>query len=171
VMSPSPMITQKHGTLGLQQLSLWLSRITTTTTTVLLLFVWDYPGELVPEETFTHPTSWSSSNLYHRLPSTTIYSIVPVQFMWLTIFLHNLSPCPRSINMHSAVLVSHVWRSLQFFQQQLRRSWPAADIESISTDCGLVPCNKSLGLYCVKDKLQKSLSHTEKWPVSHFYVD
>jgi len=30
---------------------------TTTTTTVLWPFVWDYPGEPVPEETFTHPPS------------------------------------------------------------------------------------------------------------------
>ena len=27
---------------------------TTTTTTVLRPFVWDYPGEPVPEETLTH---------------------------------------------------------------------------------------------------------------------
>jgi len=33
-------------------------------------FVRDYPGELVPEETLTHPPSWSSSNLYQLLPST-----------------------------------------------------------------------------------------------------
>jgi len=31
------------------------------TTIVLRPFVWDYPGEPVPEETFTHPPSWSSS--------------------------------------------------------------------------------------------------------------
>jgi len=30
---------------------------TTTTTTVLWPFVRDYPGEPVPEETFTHPPS------------------------------------------------------------------------------------------------------------------
>ena len=30
---------------------------TTTTTTILRPFVWDYPGELVPEETLTHPPS------------------------------------------------------------------------------------------------------------------
>jgi len=30
---------------------------TTTTTTVLWPFVRDYPGELVPEETLTHPPS------------------------------------------------------------------------------------------------------------------
>jgi len=28
--------------------------ITTTATTMLWPFVWDYPGEPVPEETFTH---------------------------------------------------------------------------------------------------------------------
>ena len=27
-------------------------------------FVWDYPGEPVPEETLTHPPSWSAS-MYH----------------------------------------------------------------------------------------------------------
>jgi len=30
---------------------------TTTTTIVLRPSVWDYPGEPVPEETFTHPPS------------------------------------------------------------------------------------------------------------------
>ena len=63
-----------------------------STTTVLRPFVRDYPGELVPEETFTHPPYWSSSNLYQLLPSTTIHSILPVQITCLTIFLHNLSP-------------------------------------------------------------------------------
>jgi len=67
---------------------------TTTTTTVLRLFVRDYLGEPVPEETLTHPPSWSSSNLYQLLPSTMIHSILPVQIECLAIFLHNLSPCP-----------------------------------------------------------------------------
>jgi len=66
---------------------------TTTTTIVLRPFVRDYPGELVPEETFTHPPSWSS-NLYQLLPSTTIHSILPVQITCFAIFLHNLSPRP-----------------------------------------------------------------------------
>jgi len=52
------------------------------------------PGEPVPEETFTHPPFWSSSNLCQLLPSTAIHSILPVQIMWLAVFLHNLSPCP-----------------------------------------------------------------------------
>jgi len=34
--------------------------------TVLWPFVRDYPGEPVPEETLTHPPSWSSSNLYQH---------------------------------------------------------------------------------------------------------
>jgi len=50
------------------------------------------PGEPVPKETFTHPPSWSSSNLC-QLPSTTIHSILPVQIMCSAIFLHNLSLC------------------------------------------------------------------------------
>jgi len=36
----------------------------TKTTTVLWPSVWDYPGEPVPEETLTHPPSWTSSSLY-----------------------------------------------------------------------------------------------------------
>jgi len=45
-------------------------------------FVRDYPGEPVPQETFTHPPSWSSSNLYQLLPSTVIHSILLVQIVW-----------------------------------------------------------------------------------------
>jgi len=71
----------------------WINRFsTTTTTTVLWPFVWDYLGEPVPEETLTHPPSWSSSSLYQLLPSTTIHSnsILLVQITCLAIFLHNL---------------------------------------------------------------------------------
>jgi len=64
-----------------------------STTTVLLPFVWNYPGELVWEETFTHShLSWSSTILYQLSPSIIIYSILPVQFTCLTVFLHNLCP-------------------------------------------------------------------------------
>jgi len=51
----------------------------TATTIILRPFVRDYPGEPVPEETFTHLPSWSWSNHYQLLPSTTIHSILPVQ--------------------------------------------------------------------------------------------
>jgi len=67
----------------------WFRRATITT--VLRPFVRDYPGEPVPEETLTHPPSWSSSNLYQLLLSTTIHSILLVQITCLAIFLHNLS--------------------------------------------------------------------------------
>jgi len=74
----------------------WLKTTTTTTTpTVLRPFVRDYPGEPVPEETLTHPPSWSSSNLYQLLLSTTIHSILPVQITCLAVFLHNFSNRPR----------------------------------------------------------------------------
>jgi len=54
----------------------------------------DYLGKPVPEETFTHPPTWSSSNLYQLLPSTMIHSIIPVQITCSAIFSHNLFPCP-----------------------------------------------------------------------------
>jgi len=66
--------------------------LTTTTTTVLRPFVPDYRGEPVPEETLTHPPSWSSSNFYHlfHLLQSTTSSL----FKYTAIFLHNLSPRP-----------------------------------------------------------------------------
>ena len=67
---------------------------TTTTTTILRPFVRDYLGEPVSEEKLTHPPSWSSSNLYQLLPSTTIHNILLVRITCLAIFLHNLFPCP-----------------------------------------------------------------------------
>ena len=57
-------------------------------------FVRDYPGDPVPEETLTHPPSWSSCNLYQLLPSITIHSLLFVQITCLAIFLHNLFSCP-----------------------------------------------------------------------------
>jgi len=56
-------------------------------------FVQDNPGELVPEETFTHShLSWSSIVPYLLHPSTAIHVILPVQSTHLTIFFHSLSP-------------------------------------------------------------------------------
>ena len=68
----------------------------TTTTTILWPFVWDYLGEPIPEETFTHSPSWSSSNRYQLLPSTTIHRLASslFNFTYLTIFLHNCPPSP-----------------------------------------------------------------------------
>ena len=89
---------------------------TTTTTVVLQPFVWDYPGEPVQEETFTHPPSWSSSNLYHILSSTTIHSILPVQIVCLAMFLHNLSTFVWSASWSGALHLSY---SIHFFDQSL----------------------------------------------------
>jgi len=79
--------------------SQWMLPAHQTTTLLLQLFyspfVRDYPDEPVREETFNHShLSWSSIILHQLTPSTTIHSILPVQFMCLTVFLHNLSPCP-----------------------------------------------------------------------------
>jgi len=65
---------------------------THTHTTVLWLdFVWDNPGEPVPEETFTHShLSWSSIISYLLPPSITIHGILSVQFTCLIVFFHNL---------------------------------------------------------------------------------
>jgi len=50
----------------------WYRRLSHGQTTIVIRpFVRDYPDEQVPEETFTHAPSWSSSNIYHLLPSTT----------------------------------------------------------------------------------------------------
>ena len=55
-------------------------------------FVQDYPGKPVPEETFTHShPSWSPDILYQLPPSTTIHSILLVQYTCLTVLFHNLS--------------------------------------------------------------------------------
>ena len=62
-------------------------------------FIRNYLGGPVPEKTFTHShPSWSSDILYQLSPSTTIYSILLVQFMCLTVLFHNLFSVPhRSI--------------------------------------------------------------------------
>jgi len=55
-------------------------------------FVWDNLGEPVPEESFTHSHLLWSSVIPYLLPlSITIHGILPVQFMCLTVFFHNLS--------------------------------------------------------------------------------
>jgi len=56
-------------------------------------FVWDNPGEPVPEETFTHShLSLSSIVPYLLLSPITIHGIIPVQSTHLSLFFHNLTP-------------------------------------------------------------------------------
>ena len=68
--------------------------------TYLLVWRWWWLCPGLPEwtgteETFSHShQSWSSAIFYQLPPSTTIHSILPVQVMCLTVFLHNLCPSP-----------------------------------------------------------------------------
>jgi len=56
-------------------------------------FVRYFPGELVPEQTFTRShLSWSSIVPYLLHSSNTMHSILPLQSMRLTVFFHNISP-------------------------------------------------------------------------------
>jgi len=111
------------------------------TTIVLRPFVRDYPGEPVPEETFTHPPSWSSSKLHQLLPSTTIHSILPVQIACLAIFLHNLSPrpyvCKGLLTFHiCAVLFPSLSLLLvcsNEYKIHIGRQWAAANSLLLST--------------------------------------
>jgi len=93
------LLVRLHGNFSTAVIIFWsndhhmLSPHNNTTTIVL----WTSPG--LPRWAGTRrnihtPPSWSSSNLYQLLPSTTIHSILPVQIARLAIFLHNLSPCP-----------------------------------------------------------------------------
>jgi len=64
---------------------------TTTSRTVLQPFVSHYRvSRYQKKHSLTH-LSWSPTFLYQPLLSTTIHSILPVQFTCLTVFLHNLS--------------------------------------------------------------------------------
>jgi len=83
-------------------------------------FVWVNPGEPVTEETFTHShLSWSSIIPYLLSPSITIHGILPVQFMQLTVFFHNI--CPSfiwSTSWHGRLAPSTSY-SIHFFTQSL----------------------------------------------------
>jgi len=94
-----------------------LLHVMTTTTVVLRPFVRVYPGEPVPEERFTNPPSWSSSNLYHHpgepVPEETLTTHHPDPHPIFIIFFHLL----RSIA--SSVFKSRAWQS---FAQPLSMS-------------------------------------------------
>ena len=96
-------------------------RLTRTYTTHIRFpfsgFFWDNPGELVPEETLTHPhLSWSSVIPYLLPLSITIHGILPVQFTCLTVFLHNLWPSFLWSTSRSGPSTSY---SIHFFTQSL----------------------------------------------------
>jgi len=60
--------------------------------------------------------SWSSIILYLLPPSTTIHNILPVQFMCLKVFLHNLSPSSLWCTSWSGTSTSY---SIHFFTQSV----------------------------------------------------
>jgi len=122
----------------------------------------DYPGEPVPEETFTHAASWSSSNLYQLIISTRIHSILPVQTTCLAI---QGTPPPGELNTRGVAkysdfhfrihlhrreyvcLISHCCSaaSLLYRQQPVAVLCPAAGRTCIFSGCqtsrleGLIP--------------------------------
>jgi len=124
---------------------------TTTTTTVLRPFVRDYPGEPVPEKTFTHSSTWSSTILYHLLPSTTIYSILPIQFTCLTIFLYNLSP---------SSLWSTSWSGALHFILHTFLT------QSVSSFCNICPYHRNP--FCCSAKIISSIPSLS---LSQLYLD
>jgi len=110
-----------------------------TTTTILWPFVWDYPGEPVPEETFTHShLCWSSTILYQLSPSTTIHSILPIQFKCLTF-------CTTSLQVLFCLplgLAPSTSYSIHFFTQ------------SLSSFCNTCPYHHNL--FCCSTKIMSS---------------
>jgi len=66
----------------------------------------DNLGDPAPEETFTHShPSWSSVIPYPLAPCTTIQGILPLQFMCLTVFFHNLSPNITAPQMQTGFII------------------------------------------------------------------
>jgi len=80
----------------------------TTTTIGLWPCVWYYPGELVPEETFTHSYISSSSTILYQLSHTTmIHSILPVN-------LHAWQSFTLTSHIHLTMLISARWSATSF---------------------------------------------------------
>jgi len=72
----------------------------------------DYPGRPVPEETFIHSHPfWSSDILYQLPPSTTIHSILLVQFTCLTVLSHNKSRSCKQKLKKKTVMSTDGWCS------------------------------------------------------------
>jgi len=138
------------------------------TTTVLRPFVWDYPGEPVPEETLTHPPAWSSCNLYQLLPSTTIHSILLVPITCLAIFLHNLFPCPLGLEPSTSY-------SIDFFTQSVSSSRSTCPYHR-SLFCSSISIISSIPSLCLNSLNFSSLfaevpPHFQSWQArSHFHV-
>jgi len=123
-----------------------------------MAIVCDYPGEPVPEETFTHSHLCSSSIILYQLPpSTTIHSILPVQFMCLTVFLHNLSPSHFWSPSWSEILyfILHFFHPIVvFFSQHM--SIPSKHIAIVPRLCDLFTWNS---VFCLNATHPSDHSH------------
>jgi len=96
-----------------------------------LWVVWDNLGELVPEESYTHSVTHTSSIIPCLLhPSITIYGILSVQFTCLTVFFHNLSRSFLYLPLRLAP--SSTSYSIHFF------------IQSLSSFRNTCPCHRNL---------------------------
>ena len=101
----------------------------------------DYPSESLPEETFTHSNlSRSSIILYLLPPSTMIHSILPVQFMCLTVFLHNLC---QSFLWSTLSLAPSTSYSIHFFTQSL-----SSFHNTCRYQCNLFCCSPNQSMHC-----------------------
>ena len=87
-------------------------------------FCWDNLGELIPKETFPYShLPWSSIISYLLPPSIKIHDILPVQFMCLTAFQHNL--CPSFLwstswpGTHHFILHTFLHPIIVFFSQHM----------------------------------------------------
>jgi len=111
----------------------------------------------VPEETFTHShPSCSSDILYQLPPSTTIHSILLVQFMCLTVLFHNLSLGP----LWSTCLSRTLYFILHTFLHR-----------SLSTFCNTCPYCRNL--FCCSTEIVSSIPYLSQlitWK-SVFYLN
>ena len=98
----------------------WTTTTTTTTTTTIYgpLSGTTRVSWYQKKHSPTH-LSWSPSNLYQLLPSTTIHSTLPVQFTCLTIFLHKLSPSLQVLFGLSLGLEHSISYSIHFFTRSV----------------------------------------------------
>jgi len=124
-------------------------------------FVWDYPGEPVPEETFTNShLSWSSIILYHLPPSTTIRNILPVQFTYLavcfcTIFLQVLFHL--SLDLAPSTSYS-MYFFTQIFSSFLNTCQFATCFAVVLRLCHIIPI-----LFCVSTLIPVGFSEQLNW--------
>ena len=80
----------------------------------------DYPGEPVPEETLTHPPSWSSSSLYQlfHLPRSIASSLFKLRAWqsFCTIFFHVFFGLPLGLELSTSYSIHFFTQSVSSFR-------------------------------------------------------